>query len=110
MVVSFNMTQIVEIASFLTAISVIITFLAGLYKIARKIDNFKVDLNKRINEIDRSQSKNYLVRFLKDMERGENLGEIEIQRAYECYEHYTKDIDGNGYIQNWWAKLMKGGK
>ena len=104
------MAQIVEIASLLTAISVIFTFLVGLYKVIRKIDNFKSDFDKRINEIDRSQSKNYLVRFLKDIERGEDLGEIEIQRAYECYEHYTKDIDGNGYIQNWWNKLMKGGK
>lgn len=100
------MNQIIEIASIMSAIGTICAFLFGIYKFVKTIEN----VMKRLDEIDKSQCKNYLVRFLKDKERGVQLSEIEIQRAHEAYEHYTDDLNGNNYIHAWWDKQMGGEK
>lgn len=111
------MNQIIEIAAIISAIGTICTFLFGIYKIIRKIENVKISIEKQIDslkkdqrETDKSQCKNYLVRFLKDKERGVPLGEIEIERAHEAYQHYTQDLKGNNYIHAWWERLMEEGK
>lgn len=62
---------------------------------------------KKIDELDESQCKNYLVTFLKSVEKGEKMDEVEIQRAYEVYDHYTNDLKKNSYIHDKWEKLMK---
>lgn len=77
-------------------------------------DEFKA-LNKRIDDIeaqtksiDMETTKNFLVRFLADVEKGGMLTEIESERFWEQYEHYLK-MDGNSYIKEWVAKLQKKG-
>lgn len=97
------MSELFKIASILTALGTISTFFIGIYKIIRKIEG----VNDRLDEIDKSQCKNYLVRFLKDKERGVPLGEVEHQRAHEAYDHYSDDLNGNSYIHADWERLMK---
>lgn len=65
------------------------------------------EIKKTLCEIDKSTCKNFLVRFLRDVERGEELDEVEKERGYETYAHYTKILDGNGYIKKKWNKVMK---
>lgn len=65
-------------------------------------------INVTIKQLDINQCKNYLVRFLADVENGEKLDNVEIERAYEVYDHYTKDLNGNSYIHDKWERLMKG--
>lgn len=89
------------LAGAITSITVICKFLQsvivkGLKPIYEKIDN-----------LDESQCKNYLVTFLKSVEKGEKMDEVEIQRAYEVYDHYTNDLKKNSYIHDKWQKLMK---
>lgn len=105
-----SLETIIRIASLVTAIGTISAFLYGLYKAIKKIDDLKDNFDTRINEIDKSQCKNYLVSYLTSKEKGEKLSEVETERAHECYEHYTDILDGNGYIKSWWNRLMKEGK
>lgn len=57
-----------------------------------------INLQERIAEVDMSACKNYLVRSLADLDRGEQWDEIEKERFYEQYEHYVKH-GGNSYIR-----------
>ena len=54
--------------------------------------------------------KNYLVRFLSDVELGKPVTDAEIQRAYEEFEQYETVHHGNGYIRSKWKLLMKEGR
>lgn len=88
-------------ASFITAVTTICAFL-------KKIINKGFEpLNKKIDELDKNQSKNFLVNYLSDIENNIRVNPVRTERAYECFEHYTKDLHGNSYIMDWWNKLMK---
>ena len=71
-----------------------------------RITNLQTDLNKKINTLGADQCKNYLVRFLADVENGAKLSEVEIERAYDAYEKYTNLYHGNSYIHSRWNKVM----
>lgn len=53
----------------------------------------------RLDQVDMESSKNYLVTYLSDIERGKALDEIEKERFYEQYQHY-QSLGGNSYIKN----------
>lgn len=93
------------LAFLLTLTGSISALLVGIKKIFSKQLE---PLNSAIKELDINQCKNYLVRFLSDIEHGNQVDEAEVQRAYEAYEHYTKDLKKNGYIHAKWERLMKG--
>lgn len=96
-------------------ISTILTFIAGfigsvkyLSEVLKKQVNKTLEpINQNIKEIDISQCKNFLVRYLKDVEQGNKLDEVEIERAYEIYDHYTNDLKQNSYIHKRWEELME---
>ncbi len=104
---------------FLNAISVIVTFIMKAKKpIDKAVDNrFKESLEPiyaklstiehRTDKIDENQCRNFLVNFLSDIENGLEKDDIQIKRAYEVYEHYTKDLHKNSYIHDKWERLMK---
>lgn len=71
------------------------------------IKGIKQDINNQLIELDVSQCKNFLVRFLKDIEQGNEVDEVEKERAYEVYDHYSKDLHRNSYIHDKWNRLMK---
>ena len=104
-------------------IEFLLVFCAGIYAVYRGIsrgirrmleEEFKA-LNKRIDDIegrtkilDMETTKNFLVRYLADIEKGAIMAEIESQRFWEQYEHYLR-MEGNSYIKEWVAKLQKKG-
>ena len=63
----------------------------------------------RIDEVDMGACKNFLVARIAEIEKGHPLGEIERERFWEQYEHYTK-IGGNTYIQRKVEQLKAEGK
>ena len=75
-----------------------------------KINDLQTDLNDKINVLGEDQCKNYLVRFLADVENGEIISEVETERAYDAYEKYTNVYHGNSYIHDRWNKVMKNRK
>lgn len=75
----------------------------------KPIDDKLDKIDAKTKDIDMSASKNFLVRFLADVEQGNKVDEIEKERFYETYEHYIK-IGGNSYIVDKVEKLRKENK
>ena len=107
-----NMTSVLALlAMFGITIEVMPVKISPLKWIGQRMNNSlenKVDrMRKDIASLDKNQCKNYLVRFLADVERGEKMNDVEVARAYDAYDHYTDDLEGNSYIHDKWEKLMK---
>jgi len=62
------------------------------------IDGKMDELSSRIEDTDMNATKNFLVRFLADVEQGQILDGVEWARFWEQYDHYTK-CGGNSYIK-----------
>lgn len=67
------------------------------------------DTIERINNVQLYSDKNFLVRFLADIEQNNKVDEVERERFYEVYRDY-KELGGNSYIQHKVEKLQKEGK
>lgn len=67
------------------------------------------DTINRINNVQLYSDKNFLVRFLADIEQGNKVDEVEKERFYEVYKDYI-ELGGNSYIQHKVEKLQKEGK
>jgi len=67
------------------------------------------DTINRINNVQLYSDKNFLVRFLADIEQGNKVDEVEKERFYEVYKDY-RELGGNSYIQHKVEKLQKEGK
>ena len=108
--------QIMEVAAWLAGAAATLGGLCKLFnaglKVALKPLNDKIDAiadnNKRI---ELEAHKNFLVRFLADVEQGQPIDEIERERFYEVYSRYTSpELGGNSYIRNKVEKLKAAGK
>ena len=67
-------------------------------------------LHAEIRKEDKEKTKNFLVSRLADAERGQEWSDIERQRFYEQYDHYSKDLNGNTYIKTATERLEQSGK
>lgn len=98
-----------QVANALAFIIALVGSISALLVGIKKIFSKQLEpISTVIKQLDINQCKNYLVRFLADVENGEKLDNVEIERAYEVYDHYTKDLHGNSYIHDKWERLMKG--
>lgn len=71
--------------------------------------NGRIDtIENKIDKVDMETCKNFLVRFLADVENGTVILPQEDQRFWEEYQHYL-DNKGNSYIQEWVDRLKKKG-
>lgn len=71
-------------------------------------DDNKVTVE-RLKVVDLESTKNYLVYYLSKIERGEKTEEIEKERFWEQFGHYTK-AGGNSYIKQKVEQLKREGK
>lgn len=110
-------------------ISVIVLFVVGLIRGVQELkksikeflekllaDQFK-EVNNKLNDmqssitvLDKQACKNFLVRYLADIERGNIIYDSERQRFWEEYDHYIKDLGENSFIKEWVARLKEEGK
>lgn len=77
-----------------------------------KIDSLVEDVEKvreQALSADLAACKNFLVRFLADIEQGQPVDEVERMRFWETYEHY-RSLGQNSYIQEKVANLKAQGK
>ena len=75
------------------------TWLTDALKDQFKPINTKIDaFEKKLDSVDMESCKNYLVSFLANVEKNNPINEIEKERFWEEYQHYTK-IGGNSYIR-----------
>lgn len=94
-------TTIVLIASFCTAVGVII----GVLK--KAINKVLAPLTNTINGMDERQCRMWLVDFLNDVDNGVPKDEVQFKFAHEVYDHYTNDLHKNSYIHDKWDRVMK---
>ena len=98
-----------QISIFLTFLISFISSLDFLYKkIKLQVEKTLDPISKSIEQLDISQCKNFLVNFLSNIESSEQIDELQKQRAYEIYDHYTNDLKQNSYIHKRWEELTKG--
>ena len=89
------------IAGLISSITIICVF-------CRKVINKGFEpINNKIDKLDKNQCMNFLVSYLADVEKGVKKDDAETRRAYEVYDHYVKDLNGNSYIHDKWTRLMK---
>lgn len=107
-------TTLAFIVAMITSIGYLRSHLKGWIKVAVK-DEFDVlsnkidELQRCVNQTDLEKTKNFLVARLAEVEKGGSLDEIELERFWEQYEHYTKH-GGNSYIEQKVQKLQREGK
>ena len=113
----------------LLEVSVILLFIIGLIRGVQElkksikeflqkllVDQFKevndklATMQTSITKLDKQTCKNFLVRYLADIERGECIYDAEQRRFWEEYDHYIEDLHENSYVKEWVAKLKKEGK
>lgn len=73
-------------------------------------------INEKLNQLerkhdlsDREHAKNYIVRFLADVEQGEPVDQDELHCFWDNYELY-KAMGGNSYVHDKVEKLKRAGK
>ena len=113
----------------LLEISIIVLFLVGLIRGVQELKksikesiqklledqfsgvNKKLDaMQTSIHALDVQATKNFLVRYLADIERGNIVYDSEKQRFWEAYDHYINDLKENSFIKEWVARLKEEGK
>lgn len=85
-------------------------FEAGLKPVIEKIETVEHSLKDEMKKIDMNATKNFLVAQIDEVERGQTLDAITLERFWEQYEHYIKDLEGNTYIKKRVEALQKNGK
>lgn len=106
-----------------TGIALIVAIITGVTYLVKQIkewieklldDKFKAlgtridSIEDKVDKIDMETCKNFLVRFLADVENGTLILDAEKQRFWEEYEHYISK-GGNSYVKEWVDKLRKKG-
>lgn len=100
---NITLGQIATILAFIVGLLGSIKYLSNEFK--KQTEKILKPINDSIRELDVGQCKNYLVRYLKDVEQKNKLDEVEVERAYEIYDHYTNDLKQNSYIHKRWEEL-----
>lgn len=80
---------------------------AKIDDLSKKVDEKIACLEKEIHEVGSDGCKNYLCQFLANIETGQKMQEIEIQRAHDAMDNYTNKYHANSYIHDKWEKLME---
>lgn len=100
---------VASLAAFITGLGVLYgklkkwlkaVFKEELEPISKSIEK----VEKRLDDVDLESTKNYLVTYLSNVEKGNAVDEIEQERFWEMYNHYSK-VGGNSYIKHKVEKL-----
>lgn len=78
-------------------------------KALKPLNDSILEINQRLDVVDMEACKNFLVRCIADVERGESMSETETERFWEQYDYYIKS-GRNTYVKNKVEKLRKEGR
>lgn len=110
-----------DIIGWITLIAGAITSIGIIYKTASKASHKALEgamqpvvdkletLERKHDLSDREHAKNYIVRFLADVEQGEPVDQDELHCFWDNYELY-KAMGGNSYVHDKVEKLKREGK
>lgn len=118
------------IAGGITALTVIFTLLAKWYSktVLKSIEDAIKPLNKNIDDMkkefldklevtkhelkqnidsdDSETCRTYLVHFLSEIVKENEVDPVEIEHAYSTMKHYTDDLHQNSYIHARWVQVL----
>ena len=73
--------------------------------------NSKIDdIASSLRTLDVQTTRNFLVRYLADIERGQYIYDSEKQQFWNEYDHYIKELKENSFIKKWVERLEEEGK
>lgn len=113
----------------LEEVSIIIVFIVGLIggikylkkelkdALSEMLEDQFEEVNKKLDTLQSSLKvldvqtcKNFLIRYLADVERGSHMYNDEQKRFWEEYDHYINELKENSYVKEWVAQLKREGK
>lgn len=120
-----NITVAEAVVAILATVAALVAFLKGIEYLWKKAvgivhgwfsegleEGFK-PVNQKLTELTNdtqqlrlSVCKNYIVRFLADLEQGQEVDEVERQRFYENYDLYIS-LGGNSYLKDKVERMRK---
>ncbi len=118
MIKNITLEQILTLITFLISIISAVEYLCIRFKknikniIKNELSELTIkikDLEEQNKELELNTNKNFLVRFLSDIEQGNQIYKVEEERFYETYKRYH-NLGGNSYIDHQVEKLKKEGK
>lgn len=86
-------------------------FLNRLLDSKFKTTNDKIDgVAKELRSLDVQTTRNFLVRYLADIERGQYIYDSEREQFWKEYDHYIKELKENSFVEKWVERLEDEGK
>lgn len=104
---NITLGQISNILAIIVGLISSVIYLSNFFK--KQVDKTLKPIHNRLDDIELSTDKNFLVRFLSDIEQNNPIDEVEKERFYETFKRY-KELGGNSYISHKVEKLEKEGK
>ena len=89
----------------------LVNFLNNLLDSKFKTTNSKIDdVASALRTLDVQTTRNFLVRYLADVERGQYVYDTEKEQFWKEYDHYIKELKENSFIKKWVERLEEQGK
>lgn len=89
----------------------LVNFLNNLLDSKFKTTNGKIDdVATALRTLDVQTTRNFLVRYLADVERGQYVYDTEKEQFWKEYDHYIKELKENSFIKKWVERLEDEGK
>lgn len=89
----------------------LVNFLNNLLDSKFKTTNDKIDeVASALRTLDVQTTRNFLVRYLADVERGQYVYDTEKEQFWKEYDHYIKELKENSFIRKWVERLEDEGK
>ena len=89
----------------------LVNFLNNLLDSKFKTTNSKIDdVASALRTLDIQTTRNFLVRYLADVERGQYVYDTEKEQFWKEYDHYIKELKENSFIKKWVERLEDEGK
>lgn len=89
----------------------LVNFLNNLLDSKFKTTNSKIDdVADALRTLDVQTTRNFLVRYLADVERGQYVYDTEKEQFWKEYDHYIKELKENSFIKKWVERLEEQGK
>lgn len=89
----------------------LVNFLNNLLDSKFKTTNDKIDeVASALRTLDVQTTRNFLVRYLADVERGQYVYDTEKEQFWKEYDHYINELKENSFIKKWVERLEDEGK
>lgn len=98
---------IIYFSTLLAAVSAITGIIVRLLN--KKLTEILKPMQTQMHKMDVKECRRFLIDFLVDIESGCEKNEVQWKFAHEVYDHYTKDLNENSYVKDFWERVIHSG-